>query len=163
MGIFLNIKTRNEIRELERAKRRPGKKPHGNNRDPGGKPSVYKLTEEFDKLKIVLEKHEAIEMLYDEIAKSGLAHKLIRFMLLAFWHAAKMDEGYFGTGVGFGAAFFQRTLQEKDRSNFKAIHRWLQELDDNQLEQLADGYVDLILWDSRYYQALIFALSFLKL
>lgn len=28
MGIFLNIRTRNKIRELERGMRRPGKKPH---------------------------------------------------------------------------------------------------------------------------------------
>jgi hypothetical protein len=162
MGIFLNIRTRNKIRELERGKRCPGKNPH-QDKDPGGKPSVYKLTEEFEKLKNVIEKPEAVEILYEEIAKSGLAHKLIRFLLLAFWHAAKMDEKYFGTGVGYGAALFQDTLEEEDRIKFKAIHKSLQELDNRQLEQLADGYVDLILHDSRFYQALIFSLNFLKL
>jgi hypothetical protein len=163
MGIFFNIKTKNQIRELERGKRHAGKKTHEDDRDLGGKPSVYKLTEEFEKLKNVIEKPEAAEMLYDEILRSGLAHKLIRFILLAFWHAAKMDETYFGKSVGFGAAFFQDTLQEEDRSNFKAIYRWLQDLNDNQLEQLADGYTDLIMHDRRYYKGLIFFLGFLKL
>lgn len=128
-----------------------------------GKPSVYKLTEEFEKLKNVINKPGAVEMLYAEIAKSGLARKLIRFLLLAFWHAAKMDERYFGTGVGYGAALFCDTIEEEDRINFKAIHRSLQELDNNQIEQLADGYVDLILHDSRFYQGLILSLRFLRL
>jgi hypothetical protein len=83
--------------------------------------------------------------------------------VLAFWHAAKMDETYLAKSVGFGAAFFQDSLQGEDRSDFKAIHRLLQELDYKQLEQLADGYIDLIMHDRRYYKGLIFALSFLKL
>jgi hypothetical protein len=110
MGIFLNVKTKNQIRELERGKRHAGKKTHEDDRDLGGKPSVYKLTEEFEKLNNVIEKPEAAEMLYDEILRSRLAHNLIRFILLAFWHAAKMDGTYFGKSVGFGAAFFQDIL-----------------------------------------------------
>ena len=34
-------------------------------------------------------------MLYDEIIKSGLTHKLIKFIPLALWYAARMDETYF--------------------------------------------------------------------
>jgi hypothetical protein len=163
MGIFFNIKTKNQIRELERGKRHAGKKTHEDDRDLGGKPSVYKLTEEFEKLKNVIEKPEAAEMLYYEILRSRLAHKLIRFILLAFWQTSKMDKTCFGKSVGFGAAFFQDILQEEDRSNFKAIYTSLQDLNDNQLEQLADGYTDLIMHDRRYYKGLIIFFSFLKL
>lgn len=164
MGIFFHIKTKSEIRDLERGKRRAGKKPSSeDNRDLGGKPSGYKSTKEFEKFKNVIEKPEAVELLYDEIVKSGLAQKLIKFILLAFWHAAKMDETYFDKSVRFGAAFFQDTLQNEDNANFEAIHKSLEVLDDNQLEQLADGYIDLIMHDRRYYKGMIIFLSFLKL
>ena len=107
IGIFFNIKTKDQIIDLERGKRRPGKKTsHEDIRDLGGKPSIYKSTKEFEKLKNVMENHEAVEFLYDEIAKSGLAHKLIRFLVLTCWHAAKMDETYFARSVEFGSLFF---------------------------------------------------------
>jgi hypothetical protein len=165
IGVFFHMTTKDEIKDLERGKRHAGKKPssYEGNRDRGGKPSAYRLTEDFKKLKNVIEKPGAVELLFEEIAKSRLAYKLIKFLLLAFWYAAKMDETISHKLVGFGAAFFQDALQDEDTANFEAIHKRLQVLDDNHLEQLTDEYVEFFIHNPSYYKGLVFFLSFLTL
>jgi DNA-binding Lrp family transcriptional regulator len=152
MGVLDHITNKNEIRRLERGTRHAGKEPSSeeDDRDLGGKPSVYKVTQEFEKLKNVMEKPGAVELLYEQIAKSGLAYKLMKFQHLAFLHAAKIDERVLPTIIGFGSSFLQDGLNEKDIEDFKASYQQLKSLDDNQIEELAD-YSAKALTESRDY------------
>ena len=65
-GIFINISSNKEIRHLERARRNPGKKSSSEQvkSDRGGKPSVYVVTEDLEKLNKAMEKPSAVDFLY---------------------------------------------------------------------------------------------------
>jgi hypothetical protein len=165
MGVFLHITTKDKIKDLERGTRHPGKKPssYEGNRDRGGKPSVYRLTEDFEKLKNVMEKPGAVELLYEQIAKSGLAYQLTKFLQLGLWHAAKMDETLLHKLIGLGASFVQDGLREEDKVEFKAIHKKLQLLNDNQIEQIADQAAEFLVQNRDYYKFFVSTSGLLKL
>jgi hypothetical protein len=161
-GIILNLKGKQEIKHHLRDIYRPGKRSLSNDNDRGGKPSAYKVTQVVEKLKKAMEKPGAIDFLYDKIIKSGLAHKLAKFNILAFLYAAKMDEKVFHRLMGVGASFFQDNITEKDTTNFKVIFERLQMINDYQLEQLADSIAKSAV-ENRGYYALLFMTGLLKL
>ena len=96
LGIFVHLERKEDIRNQEYNKQRPGRKGTYNsevhNNDYGGKPSAEKLAEEVKNLKRVVEKPEAIDFLYEKIIESGLALSLAKYKMLALLHAVKMDE-----------------------------------------------------------------------
>jgi hypothetical protein len=163
-GIFIHLEGKKEIRHQERKKTRLGKKGFSDEvrNDYGGKPSAYKLTEEVEKLNEVMKKPGAIDFLYEKVIKSGLAHKLAKYNMLAWLHAAKINETILHRAMGAGASLFQDNIKEEDTANFKHIHRRLQLLDDNKLEQYADNIAKSLI-EVRGYYALLFIAGLLKL
>jgi hypothetical protein len=161
-GIILNLQGKKKIKHHRHDIHRPGKKSLSNDNDRGGKPSAYIVTADVEKLKKAMKKPRALDFLYDKIIKSGLAHKLAKFSMLAFLYAAKMDERVIHMLMGFGASFFQDNVTEGDTANFNVIFQKLQMIDDNQLEQLADSIAKSAIEDRGYY-ALLFMAGLLKL
>jgi hypothetical protein len=166
MGIFIHLEGKKEIRRQEHRKtRRPGKKGSSEDlrdEDHGGKQSAYKVTEEVKKLKRAMEKPGAIDFLYEKIIKSGLAHKLAKFNMLAVLHTAKIDETALHKLMGIGASLMQDNIKQQGTTSFKLLHQALQLFDDNQLEQYAD-YIAKLLIEDRGYYALLSISGLLKL
>jgi hypothetical protein len=153
MGAFDHLTKKNEIRNLERGTRHAGKKPpySDDDSDLGGKPSAYKVTEEFEKLKKVMKKPGAIELLYENLTRSGIAHRLVKFQQLALWHAAKMDETLLYKMMGHGICIFPDAIG-KHIPDFKTVYQLLQSLDENQLEKLAEHYAKKLIKNPGYLQ-----------
>jgi hypothetical protein len=164
-GIFIHLEGKEEIRRQEHKTRRPGKKGSSEDlrdEDHGGKQSAYKVTEEVKKLKNAMEKPGAIDFLYEKLIKTGLAHKLAKFKMLACLHAAKIDEAVLHKIMGIGASLMQDNIKQQDTTNFKLLHQRLQLFDDNQLEQHADNIAKSLIEDRGYY-ALLSISGLLKL
>jgi hypothetical protein len=164
-GIFIHLEGKAEIRSQERKRHRPGKKSSSDevrDDDHGGRPSAYKVTEEVEKLKKVMEKPRAIDFLYEKIIRSGLAHKLEKFKMLAFFHATKIDETAIHKMMGVEASLIQGNLKEEDTADFTVLHKGFQLVDDNQLEQFADNIAKSLIEDRGYY-ALLSIAGLLKL
>ena len=87
---------------------------------------------------------------------------MAKFKILAFLHAAKIDETALHKMMGIGASLMQDDIKEQDTANFKLIHQGLQLFDDNQLEQYADNLAKSLIEDCGYY-ALLYIAGFLKL
>jgi len=157
LGVFDHITAKSEIRDLERITRHPGKKPSSeDDRDLGGKPSAYPHTKEFEKLKNVMEKPGAIQLFYQKIAKSDLAYGLVKYQLLAFWHAAKMDETVLANLIGSSTTFFPNELSEEDIPDFKTVYQRLQLLDERELDELAHDSTKILLENIDYQKFIIF-------
>lgn len=165
MGIHIHLEGKEEIKLQEHKTHSPGKRGSSDkvdDEDHGGWQSAYKATEEVEKLKKAMEKPGAIDFLYGKIIRSHLAHKLAKFKILAFLHAAKIDETALHKMMGIGASLMQDDIKEQDTANFKLIHQGLQLFDDNQLEQYADNLAKSLIEDRGYY-ALLYIAGFLKL
>jgi hypothetical protein len=102
-----------------------------------------------------MEKPESLDFLYEKIIKSGLAHKLAKYKLLAVLHAAKMDEKILHKMMGVGASFTQDNIGEKDAASFNLLHQGLQFFDGNQLEQMVDSIAKSLIQDRGYYAILL--------
>jgi len=163
-GIFIHLEKK-EIRYQEHKKTRPGKKGSSEKvrNDYGGRLSAYKLTEEVEKLKNAMEKPGAIDFLYEKIIRSGLAHKLAKYKILAWLHTAKIDEKALHRLTGLGASLIQYNVKEEDTAKFKLLHSGLQLFEDNQLEQYADNIAKSAIEDRGYYNAFLFTIGLLKL
>jgi hypothetical protein len=117
IGVVRHLVGKKEIKSAERGILHAGKKQSSieDDRDLGGKPSAYQVTQEFDKLKNVMEKPGATELLYQKMAASGLAYGLIKYQQLAFLYAVKMDETALPKLLGsLGKMFFPGKLTEED-------------------------------------------------
>lgn len=156
-GIFIHLEGKEEIRRQEHKTRRPGKRGSSEDirdEDHGGKQSAYKVTEEVEKINKVMEKPGAIDFLYEKIINSGLAHKIEKFKMLAFFHATKKDETAIQKMMGVGASLTQGHIKEEDIANFTLLHKGFQLVDDNQLEQWADNIAKSLIEDRGYYALL---------
>src|SRR5215207_8762686 len=73
-GILLHLQGKEKIKNYKREKRRPGrpslKLSIEDKTDRGGLPSIYITTEEFEKLKKILNKSDALDFLCDKIIGS---------------------------------------------------------------------------------------------
>jgi hypothetical protein len=159
-GIFIHLEGKEEIRRQEHKTRRPGRKGSSEDirdEDHGGKQSAYKVTEKVEKIKKAMEKPGAIDFLYEKIIKSGLAHKLTKFMMSALLHAIKMDKTVVHKMMAVGASLIQGNISEEDTADFTVLHRGLLLVDDNQLEQFADKVTKSLIEDRGYYELLSIA------
>jgi hypothetical protein len=154
--IICNLMGKKEIKSAERDIRHAGKKQSSieDDRDLGGKPSAYQVTQEFDKLKNVIEKPGAIELLYQKMAASGLAYGLIKYQQLAFLYAVKMDESALPKLLdSIGKMFFPGKLTEEDDfPDSNATHQYLQSLDENRLNAIAEYGTKISLENLHYHQ-----------
>jgi hypothetical protein len=94
LGVRRNIKDRKEIKSLL-GKSHPGKP---ETHDPIGvmldrRPSAYRITDGFQKLKKTAAKPKAQKLLYKQLKESNLLYRYEKFMIEALYHAIKMDEG----------------------------------------------------------------------
>jgi hypothetical protein len=121
------------------------------------------VTEEFEKLKNVIEKPGAVELLYKQISKSDLVYELMKFQHLAFLHAARKDERVLSTLIDVGTSFLQDGLNKKDIEDLKVSYQQLQSLDDNQLEELADYSAKALTENRDYYKFFVSMSGLLKL
>jgi hypothetical protein len=163
-GIFINITGNKEIRRLERERRHAGKKSSSDQvkSERGGKPSAYVVTEDVEKLNKAMKKPGAIDFLYEKVIASTLAHRLAKFGILAFLHAAKMNEGALDKLIRIGASLINSNVTEKDTADFKVFFKRLQLIEDDQLEQYADNIAKSLIEDRGYY-ALLSIAGLLKL
>jgi hypothetical protein len=113
------------------------------------------------KLKKAMEKPGALDFLYNKVIRSGLAHQLAKFQMLAFLNAAKMSESAIHNMIGAGASFFQDKIDEEDADqSFKIMHQNLQLCDDNQLDKYADNMAKSLIEDRGYYALLSIAVTY---
>lgn len=128
----------------------------------GGKLSVYLVKEDVEKLKRAMEKPEAIEYLHTEVVRTGLAHKIMKYLILASLHCLKMNENVGRDLMEVGAAFFQEKMNEQENAKFKNTLQILQSIDDEQLGHDIDDLTKSLIHDRGYY-ILLFIIGLLKL
>jgi hypothetical protein len=162
-GIFLHLEDKKKIKRQQAGTQRPGRKKSSGYIETydthGGKPSAYRATEEVERVKQLMKKPAAIDLLYKRLIGSGVAHPFFKFNLLAYLYAIKMDKRVIHRTAGLGASFLRYDLKEKDIADYNATFEILQTFDDNRLEQCADNMIKYVK-DLGYY-AIVFALGVL--
>jgi hypothetical protein len=93
LGVYLHTKDRKEIKSLL-GKSHPGKPETHDPTDVklDGRPSAYRITDGFQKLKTTAAKPKAQELLYKQLKESNLLYRYEKFIIEALYHAIKMDE-----------------------------------------------------------------------
>jgi hypothetical protein len=132
VGVYLNITGKKQIKS-QRGKTKRGKRQKHDTTipNPAGRPSVYKITDLFQKLKRVMSKPEAQDLLYKHLKQSKLLYKYEKFMIEAGYHAIRMDE-----------TVAQKMIKATDSdpvtdSAINLFRKHLLTLDDSELEALA--------------------------
>ena len=120
----------------------------------GGKLSVYLVKEDIEKLKRAIEKPEALEYLHTKTVRSGVAHKIMKYVMLMCFYTIKMDEDVALKLVGAGATFFQDKMDEQQQIEFHKMHQTLQLVDDVKLEQYVDDLTKSLIHERGYYMIL---------
>ena len=115
--------------------------------------SEYILTEETERLKRAMNEPAGIEYIYQKISKSRLLEKVIKFQILAFLYAAKIDKKILDATKGATAVFFQEPLSRVDTTD---LFQQLQKIDDDKLEQLVNSNIKSIIEDQGIYTILFF-------
>ena len=157
-GIFLHLEGKNRIRSQEDETPRPGRKRSSDevHVDHGGRQSAYKTTEEVEKLKKTIKKHKAIEYVFEKIRSSNLPHRFTKFSLLAFFHMAKLDEVSLHKMMGIGKVMINNDIKQKDECDLVNFQRFLRDIDDLRLEQLAENGAQVLIKEPNYQVLLLF-------
>jgi hypothetical protein len=141
-GVLLHLEGKEEIKNYTRQKRHHSRKSLkssiGTENDRGGKRSLYVTTDEFENLKKILDKPDAQDFLHFKIIRSGLALKLAKYLASCTLYTAKMNKQAFQKVLGVGASLSQLGLTTDKFSTLSTIHRRMQTMDDDQLEEAAD-------------------------
>ena len=151
--ILMHLTTKDEILNQSTKfsnKRTSSKRIHN---ERGGKLSAYILSEETEKLKRALDKPAGVEYIYRKVSKSRLLEKGIKFLMLVFLYAAKIDKKSLDVTKGATAVFFQEPPSRADTTD---VFQELQKIDDDRLEQLVESKIKSIIEDQRIYTILFF-------
>jgi hypothetical protein len=105
-------------------------------RRQGGRPSAYKITETFGKIRQVMEKQEAQSLLGQRLLSTSLTYNYERFCLLAIAHCARMDFTVAENLISMAA----RPEQLPHISEYRPYLQYIASLDDTQLEIFVDRY-----------------------
>ena len=164
-NILRHLDEKKEIRYRLRETHRPGKKSssglvHCSN---GGRPSVYIVKEDVEKLKRAMEKPEALDYLYIKVVRSGLAHKVMKYVTSSWIYAVKIDENMAWKFVVVAASYFQEKVDEQIESDFKKMLQMFQSADDNQLEYYIDEVINDLIHDLEYHHTILFIIGLAKL
>jgi hypothetical protein len=109
-----------------------------------------------------MQKPDALDYLYNEVVRSGLAPKIMKYFMLMCHYAIKMDENVALKLVGAGASFFQDKMNEQQQIEFNKMHQILQLIDDDKLEQYVDEITKSLIHERGYY-AILFIIGLAKL
>lgn len=167
-GILLHIEGKERIKDLLH-KKHYGKKSLLSvltQHSRGGKLSVYLVREDVDKLKRAMEKPKALDYLYNLVIKSGLAHKIMKYLMLATLHGIKMNEDTSRKFMGVGASLFQQKMNEQHINELNQKRQILQSINDKQLEQYIELNIDELTKSFIYdggYSILLFLAALPKL
>jgi hypothetical protein len=138
IGVYLNIRGKKQIK-LQRGKIKKGKREKYDKTiaNPEGRPSAYKTTDFFQKIKRVMSKPEAQKLLYQQLKQSNLLYTYEKFMIEAGYHAIRMDE-----------TVAQKMSKSTDTnpvtdSAINSFRKHLLSLNDNELEGLAAKEAEL--------------------
>ena len=159
-GVLFNIVVKKEIRSHLGISVRPGKKSSRNisttsMRRAGGRPSIYKITEFFEKTRNVMTKPEAHALLKDRLLRTHLTYKFERFGLVAFLHCARMDYRVAENMMMWGAPPSRLPAVSELRPYLQSISS----LDDRQIEVFADQYSKWLAENRPYDLYFLFSLA----
>ena len=142
-GILVNLLGKKEIRSRTGASRRRGRLGHENSlessRRTGGRPSACTTTEMVEKIKEVMSKQEARDLLRNKLLKTSLTYKFERFMIMAFFHTVKLDVEVAEKWLRLAAP--QENMHQLVES--RPTIQFISSLDDQQIEVLADRFSKL--------------------
>jgi predicted transcriptional regulator len=141
VGVYYHITDKKWIKRHNLPKRGRGK----TDDDTGGRPSAYKVTNQFENIIEVMKKPQACNRLRDILVNSGLAYQFEKFLVLSFFYALRKDMNLLQK-VG---KLVQSVTNTTDNESFK-IFDMILVLDDNQLEQLASNYAEFLIKNRNY-------------
>lgn len=137
-GVLLRIVGKKEIRSRIGARRGPGRLGHMNSpessRRTGGRPIACTTTEMVKKIKEVMSKQEARDLLREKLLTMSLTYKFERFMLMVFFHTVKVDNEVAEKWLRLAAPPENLPQLVESRPSLQLINS----LDDQQIEILAD-------------------------
>jgi hypothetical protein len=165
-GIFVHLEGKKEIGKQKNKRVRPGKKVFSTKDfdDHGGKPSAYKITEEFRKQRKVMENAEAIGLFHKKLIESNLAFKLAKYKISVVLHAMRMDETLLFKTVKLGETFFHHDQSKVENGSAQmAFSTWLQSLDEPRLERLAVQQANSLISNHGYNECLMSLCGLFKL
>ena len=92
-NILQNIIGKKEVKYLGRKSQRGRpKNSDGTHVKSPGRPSVYKITQEVEKLKVLMSKPGACDRIRNAVVEPRLVHKYLKFLLQALYYAARQDK-----------------------------------------------------------------------
>jgi len=94
LNIYQNIIGKNEVRGIRRRvqRGRPLKNSDEPNTKPSGRPSVYKITQEVERLQVLMLKPAARNRIRKAVIESGLVYKYLKHLLQMLYYAARQDK-----------------------------------------------------------------------
>jgi hypothetical protein len=139
-GVLVRIVGKKEIRSRTGARRGPGRSGHKNSpespRRTGGRPTACTTTEMVEKIKGVMSKQEARDLLRKKLLTMSLTYKFERFMLMVFIHTVKVDIEVAEKLLRLAAPPENLPHLVESRPSIQLINS----LDDQQIEMFADRY-----------------------
>lgn len=126
--------------------------------DRGGNPSAYVTTNDVAKIKKIMEKSGAVNYFLEKMNGYGLGLPLTKYLMHAFFYAAKMDKRMLTTTMVTGAKFMNDDIIEGNIANFEAVFMGLQSCSDRDIEGYAEhAALFLFLTSNRdFYDVMIF-------
>jgi hypothetical protein len=137
-GVLVRIVGKKEISSRTGVRRRPGRIGHENSsessRRTGGRPTACTTTEMVEKVKRVMSKQEARDLLRKKLLKMSLTYKFERFMIMVAFHTVKIDVEVAEKMLRLVAPQENLPQLVESRPSIQLISS----LDDQQIEMLAD-------------------------
>jgi hypothetical protein len=152
LNIFVHLEGKKEIiqhrRKIKNSARKIG--------DRGGNPSAYVTTNDVVKIKKIMEKSGAVNYFLEKMNGYGLGLPLTKYLMHAFFYAAKTDKRMLTTTMITGAKFMNDDIMEGNIANFEAVFRGLQSCSDRDIEGYAENAALFLTSNRDFHDAMIF-------
>ena len=113
------------------------------------------VKEDIERVKRAIEKPEGLDYLYSLLIESGLAHELMKYLMLFGLYMYKMlDQNAAMKSLRIGESYMQDKLTEQQRNQNENILKFLRSIDDKQLEHVVDETTKEIIHHREIYVVL---------
>lgn len=121
------------------------------------------VKEDIERVKGSIEKPEGLDCLYSLLIESGLAHELMKYLILFGLHMYRMlDQNAAMKSLRIGESYMQDKVTEQQRNQIENTLKFLRSIGDEQLEHIVDEITKEIIHYREIY-VVLFWTSLLEL
>src|SRR5262249_13965130 len=139
LGILVPVKGKKNISLYKSKIKKKRTKSHTiENKDRGGYPSAYAISDEVMRIRKIAEKKGATEYFRERMNQYGIGYDLAEYIAEAIFYATKMDKRMFPLLGVIGTRSMNNNLAESDIHELETLSQSFQSISDTDLEIIAD-------------------------